>query len=98
MLTVDYTQFSLPNGHQTFHQLEIEDPSGVLKVNYLALLECGCHLTLEQLTTGAYSFCVEEPNLGDFDCQLEKDPVSGFAKLLARFRAKEAALWQKNMS
>lgn len=63
-MKVPIVQFMRPSGHQVAESIELPQ---VTKEQIELIHDAGCRLTAEVLLNGKCSFCVEEPELGDFD-------------------------------
>jgi hypothetical protein len=66
-MKVPFTQFIPPHGRQERIEIELADE---LAPKLEQIAAAGCRLTAEILSTGICSFCIEEPELGDFDITL----------------------------
>lgn len=93
--------FSLPNGRQEWKYYNIEDSETDLMEIVHTIGNHGCRITAETLRNGGYSLCIEEPDLGDFKCQLcgpsELEFNTAMQKLLKSFTTSNFNVWKKQM-
>ena len=97
MRTVQIIHFYRPNGRQELEETDVPDEVGV---KFDELTACGCRITAEVLTTGEVSFCIEEPELGDFDGVLvENGPklIQSFRDLILGFDKDRFISWKAEM-
>lgn len=93
--------FTPPNGKSEQKNPEFSDPDGTLAKTMEILNNCKCRITAEFLRLGGLSLCIEEWDLGDFDCELCGSSVqeieNGIRKLLGRFNLDTFNKWKKSM-
>lgn len=94
--------FTPPSGKQEQKNPEFSDPDGTLAKTMEILTNCHCRITAEILRLGGLSICIEEFDLGDFDCELCGSTVqeieTAVNKLLGRFDLDTFDKWKKGMS
>lgn len=93
--------FTPPSGKSEQKNPEFSDPGGTLAKTIEILNNCKCRITAEFLRLGGVSLCIEEFDLGDFDCELCGSTVqeleTAMRKLLCRFDLKTFNKWKKSM-
>lgn len=84
-MIVDVVQFIRPHGARNFTTTELSD---TLAGKLAEMKRAGCRFTTEVLPNGNVSICIEEPELGDFDCEITPngpEVQQAMEKMLTRF-------------
>lgn len=94
MNTIEFTRFSLPNGRQSIDTTDV----GYAEFDaYKKIRASGFRMTVELLSNGKVSMCIEDPSIGDFDLTISENgpavPVK-LSELLLRFDPKAAEKWR----
>lgn len=87
MPTIPFVRFCLPNGRIEHTGVEVDDK---LFDIYKTIESLGLRMTVEQLTTGEISMCIEDPLLGDFDitiCSDGPEVLTALTGMLNRFNS-----------
>lgn len=95
---VPFTWFKAPNGRQSPDSIFVGDAEFA---QWLKIKELGLRMTVEMLSNGRISMCVEDPKLGDFDCIVcaNGPAVPGaLSKMLFRFDPAAVPAWLEEMS
>lgn len=85
----------MPNGREVLRETDVSD---ACYEGYRLMLECGCRLTAEMLTTGEVSCTIEEPDLGDFDISISPngpEVPKGIEAMLKDFTVEKFNEWKK---
>ncbi len=95
---VPFTRFTLPNGRQSPDSCFVGDAEFA---QWLKIKEAGFRMTVELLSNGHVSMCIEDPALGDFDCVVcpngPQVPVK-LSEMLMRFDRAAVPAWREEMS
>lgn len=95
---VDFLQFLRPSGRQNIITIGLDAD---VAVNVAAIRESGCRLTAEVLMNEKCSFCIEEPDLGDFDqviCDNGPQVPVKITEMLLRFSKSAFDAWKQEMT
>lgn len=95
---IPFTRFCLPNGRQEQDSIFVSDEDFA---QWEKIRGLGFRMTVEILSNGAISMCIEDPQLGDFDCTVcanGPDVPVKLSKMLQRFDAEAIPAWKKEMS
>lgn len=98
MKSIPFTRFHLPDGRRSETEIEVTDAEFV---QFEKVRAAGFRMTVELLQNGMVSQCVEDPELGDFDCVVTANGPQvtvELSKMLLRFDPKVAAKWKEVMS
>jgi hypothetical protein len=88
--------FYRPNGCCEYETVEIDER---YFPNYCKIIECGCRITAEVLTTSVVSLCIENPEMGDFDikiCENNGSTIEILEKMIDNFSEEEYKDWLNN--
>lgn len=97
MIEVPFIQFHLPDGRQSKTTIKLDD---TVSTKLEEIKNAGCRLTAEILTTGVCSFCIEKPEIGDFDMELSPNGPGvkeAVTKMILRFSPKDFQVWEMKM-
>lgn len=91
---IPFTQFHLPNGRRSHTTILSGDEEWAA---YEKIRGSGLRLTIEILTTGHVSMCIEDPDVGDFDqevCPNDPQVPLAVSKMLLRFDPSKVEAWR----
>jgi len=95
MKPIPFIQFLRPHGEQRHTEIDLEDDC---YAKYEQIKAAGARLTAEIFDGGECSFCIEEPELGDYEILIvqngPKVPVE-ITKMLRRFDPANFEAWKK---
>ncbi len=95
MPNIPFTRFHLPMGRQTPTELEVDQETADAAAKIIA---AGFRFTVEILSNGSVSQCIEDRDVGDYDCVIcanGPDVPAKAREMVLRFNPEEAALWRK---
>jgi hypothetical protein len=91
---IPFTQFLLPDGRTRPTSIMVDDAEFEAWKKLTAL---GFRMTVELLRNGMVSQCIEDTELGDFDCVVTTngpDVPAKLSKMLLRFDPSKAEAWR----
>ena len=97
MKTIPFTQFLRPNGRRKPVTLDVSDEAAA---RFYEAEKLGCRMTVEELTTGEASLCVEHED-GDVDCVVVPNGPGvreAVEAMLLRFSLESFNAWHKEMT
>ncbi len=96
---IPFIQFLMPGGLQTAQSTEVGDAEFAA---WEKVRDCGLRMTVELLSDWqTVSMCIEDPELGDFDCVLAPNGPEVQVKLsemLLRFNPAKVPAWREEMA
>lgn len=98
MKEIPFTQFLLPDGRQRPTSIAVDDETFS---QYEKVAAAGLRMTVELLSNGMVSQCIEDPELGDFDCVVSSngpDVPGKLKEMLMRFDPASIPAWKEDMS
>lgn len=98
MKTIPVWKFTPPNCRKELISCEVEDDEAA---KFAEAQAAGLRFTVERLSTGHISMCLEDPALGDFDCVVcDNGPevVTKRREMLLRFNPTELPQWRESVS
>ena len=90
---IPFTRFHPPYGRR--EQVGMEADSNTYAL-WEKVRDAGLHMTVEVLSTGKVSICIEHPKLGDYACKVVNNGpgvVVSARNMLERFNPDELARW-----
>lgn len=96
--TIPFTRFNLPNGRQSHDETDVGDTEYAA---YQKVVAAGLRMTIELLSNGAVSMCIEDPEIGDFDIEVcSNGPAvpEKLSEMLLRFDPTKVEEWRTIMT